>query len=97
MYCYPSATNAASGTVEYTDAKVKGGSLITPKIKISNLAEGQRFSKNILEYKNRNYINVYFEVEFKRNLAGSSSVIEVKDIGRYSGRYFIETDTTRYV
>lgn len=89
MYCYPSATNAASGTVEYTDAKVKGGSLITPKIKISNLAEGQRFSKNILEYKNRNYINVYFEVEFKRNLAGSS-VIEVKDIGRYSGRYFIE-------
>lgn len=89
MYCYPTATNAASGTVEYTDAKVKGGSLITPKVKISNLAEGQRFSKNILEYKNRNYINVYIEVEFKRNLAGSS-VIEIKDIGRYSGRYFIE-------
>lgn len=89
MYCYPSATNAASGTVEYTDAKIKGGSLITPKVKISNLAEGQRFSKNILEYKNRNYINIYFKVEFKNNLAGSS-VVEVKDIGRYSGRYFIE-------
>ncbi len=89
MYCYPTATNAASGTVEYTDAKVKGGSLITPKVKISNLAEGQRFSKNILEYKNRNYINIYFKVEFKNNLAGSS-VIEIKDIGRYSGRYFIE-------
>lgn len=89
MYCYPTATNAASGTVEYTDAKIKGGSLITPKIKISNLAEGQRFSKNILEYKNRNYINIYFKVEFKNNLAGSS-VVEIKDIGKYSGRYFIE-------
>lgn len=89
MYCYPTATNAASGTVEYTDAKIKGGSLITPKVKISNLAEGQRFSKNILEYKNRNYINIYFKVEFKNNLAGSS-VVEVKDIGRYSGKYFIE-------
>ena len=89
MYCYPTATNAASGTVEYTDARIRGGSLITPKVKISNLAEGQRFSKNILEYKNRNYINIYFKVEFKNNLAGSS-VVEVKDIGRYSGRYFIE-------
>lgn len=89
MYCYPSAINAASGTVEYTDARIRGGSLITPKVKISNLAEGQRFSKNILEYKNRNYINIYFKVEFKNNLAGSS-VVEIKDIGRYSGRYFIE-------
>lgn len=74
---------------ESIDSRIKNGSIIRPQIRINSIAEGERFSKNILRYKNKGYITAYFVIPFDSSLAGSSC-ININEVGRYSGKYFIE-------
>ena len=65
-------------------------SVLKPKVRVSSVVEGNRFCENILKYKNK-YINTLnICVNLNTTLAGSS-IIEIKEVGAFSGKYFIES------
>ena len=72
-----------------TDERIINGSVIRPTLRISSIGEGERFARNILKFRNKGYITTYFVVQLDEYLAGGSC-INIEEVGKYSGKYFIE-------
>lgn len=59
------------------------------KIKVSDSIEAERFSYNLLKYKNKYLNTIKFCIDLNTNLAATSTIF-IKNIGSFSGKYFIE-------
>lgn len=75
---------------EYTQTskRITNAGDLEIKIKVNNLGEAERFSKNILRYYNKDE----FTGSFKVNLTpiASGSTVNILDLGAFNGKNFIE-------
>ena len=76
--------------VENSSSKVLNSNTLKSEIRVKDNAEANRFSVNLLKYKNKLETTAKFCVNLNTNLAGSSNIY-INYIGYFSGKYFIES------
>lgn len=57
--------------------------------KVSDYAEAERFSKNLLRYNNKNEIKGSFFVKLNSEI-GAGNIVNIKQMGSFNGKYFVE-------
>ncbi|MEG0371743.1 MAG: hypothetical protein RR645_05565, partial [Clostridium sp.] len=65
------------------------GAILRPNIRVSSIKEAQRYSKNLLKFKNKNKITSRFNIGLDVSLAGGNTIL-INNVGSFSGIYFIE-------
>ncbi|MBV4440204.1 phage late control D family protein [Clostridium tyrobutyricum] len=64
------------------------GDILKVNLRVSDIGEAERYSKNLLRYSNKMETIGYFTIQQDSKLAAGNT-INIKDIGSFSGKYFI--------
>jgi uncharacterized protein len=74
---------------EFTPPNAPAGPILKiNNLPVSSLAEAERFSKNLLRYRNKNEIELKFSIEMDAGLA-AGSMLAIENFGMPDGNYFI--------
>ncbi|MHC1683681.1 MAG: phage late control D family protein [Clostridiaceae bacterium] len=68
---------------------LSGPLLKVNNIKVSNYAEAERFTRNLLRYHNKYEVNGGFSIGLNSNI-GAANTLNIEDLGSFNGKYFIE-------
>ncbi|KMT23012.1 phage late control D family protein [Clostridium cylindrosporum] len=74
----------------YSPNNAPNGTVMKTNIRATNLAEAERYTKNLLRSTNKFEYTGNFSIDLNTSLA-ATNIVDVKDLGSFSGRYFIES------
>ncbi|KNF08559.1 hypothetical protein CLPU_6c00450 [Gottschalkia purinilytica] len=75
----------------YDDLNIYGPTL-KPNIRVSNLGEAERYSKNLLRNANKKEFQGRFYIKLDTSVS-AGSIVEIKDMGSFNGNYIIDSIT----